>query len=320
MLRHIQKGVHLAHSDDTYVTAHSQKMRVQLFPSEDVLLRSRHGAISRSNNGYFLSGAGYHDHSDAEAEWQRLCRGNKYAGTLRLLNSAIVKISKISSLQPLYTLASSCEPLIQAASDAASLLKTDSIRPKPPTLFIVGGVVRCSADKALVVRQARGCVDQLALQLDTTSVGRAADLSLLCAPGGCWPFVFPPLTPFEVSGHHVHGSLALLQLRVAATAEWQQAGQARLLDATSPPPDGQWAAALLGCSSEYDGELWAASQLLGPPKVYPAYGDISGAWAPAGSADCPIECSLASPPSLQLDISPSVFPPQPPPPFRPPAL
>jgi hypothetical protein len=40
----------------------------------------------------------------------------------------------------------------------------------------------------------------------------------------------------------------------------------------------QWASGLVGFSSEY-GAQYAATSALGPPDVYPAYGDLGGAWA-----------------------------------------
>ncbi|XP_052689658.1 uncharacterized protein LOC128167784 [Crassostrea angulata] len=41
----------------------------------------------------------------------------------------------------------------------------------------------------------------------------------------------------------------------------------------------QWASVVYSFSSEYDSEGWAANQVIGPPQVYPQYGDIEGAWA-----------------------------------------
>ncbi|XP_052785546.1 uncharacterized protein LOC128221129 [Mya arenaria] len=46
----------------------------------------------------------------------------------------------------------------------------------------------------------------------------------------------------------------------------------------------QWVQSVLNFSSEYSNPNWAASQVIGAPDVYPAYGDIGQAWA-AASAD-----------------------------------
>lgn len=41
----------------------------------------------------------------------------------------------------------------------------------------------------------------------------------------------------------------------------------------------QWASVVYSFSSEYNSGGWAANQVIGPPQVYPSYGDIEGAWA-----------------------------------------
>ncbi|XP_022313504.2 F-box/LRR-repeat protein 4-like isoform X2 [Crassostrea virginica] len=41
----------------------------------------------------------------------------------------------------------------------------------------------------------------------------------------------------------------------------------------------QWVSSVAQFSSQYDNTGWAATQVIGAPKVYPKYGDIRGAWA-----------------------------------------
>ncbi|XP_048247981.1 speckle-type POZ protein-like [Haliotis rufescens] len=41
----------------------------------------------------------------------------------------------------------------------------------------------------------------------------------------------------------------------------------------------QWASTVINFSSQYDSNGWPASAAVGPPRVYPRYGDIEGAWA-----------------------------------------
>jgi len=41
----------------------------------------------------------------------------------------------------------------------------------------------------------------------------------------------------------------------------------------------QWAATVRDVSSEYSSDGWSARQVLGPPDVFPASGDIPKAWA-----------------------------------------
>ncbi|XP_041362781.1 TD and POZ domain-containing protein 3-like [Gigantopelta aegis] len=41
----------------------------------------------------------------------------------------------------------------------------------------------------------------------------------------------------------------------------------------------QWVSRIISFSSQYDNNNWAASCVVGEPKVYPRYGDLSGSWA-----------------------------------------
>ncbi|CAH1795268.1 unnamed protein product [Owenia fusiformis] len=41
----------------------------------------------------------------------------------------------------------------------------------------------------------------------------------------------------------------------------------------------QWGLKILRFSSQYNNTSWSANSVLGPPRVYPQYGDIGGAWA-----------------------------------------
>ncbi|XP_059177325.1 kelch-like protein 8 [Physella acuta] len=57
----------------------------------------------------------------------------------------------------------------------------------------------------------------------------------------------------------------------------------------SPPPYHpsiikQWVHRVKGFSSQYNSTSWSADQVIGPPKVFPQYGDNCGAWA-QGSID-----------------------------------
>ncbi|KAL5017801.1 hypothetical protein ScPMuIL_003523 [Solemya velum] len=45
-----------------------------------------------------------------------------------------------------------------------------------------------------------------------------------------------------------------------------------------------WVLRVAAFSSQYDSNGWSASKVVGPPVVFPQYGDIQGAWAP-GSID-----------------------------------
>ncbi|CAF0750487.1 unnamed protein product [Adineta steineri] len=43
--------------------------------------------------------------------------------------------------------------------------------------------------------------------------------------------------------------------------------------------DEQWVSRVIQYSSQYNDNTWSANQIIGPPKVYPRYGDLNGAWA-----------------------------------------
>ncbi|CAF1274405.1 unnamed protein product [Adineta ricciae] len=66
----------------------------------------------------------------------------------------------------------------------------------------------------------------------------------------------------------------------------------------------QWVSRVVDYSSQYNNDTWAAHQIIGPPKVYPRYGDLNGAWAQGNRANnefIVIEFSRAVNPE-QIDI------------------
>lgn len=66
---------------------------------------------------------------------------------------------------------------------------------------------------------------------------------------------------------------------------------------TTAAPAMQWAATLIGFSSQYSEENWSARRVLGPPDVYPQHGDQVNAWASKGADDADewIEVGFAQP-------------------------
>jgi hypothetical protein len=68
----------------------------------------------------------------------------------------------------------------------------------------------------------------------------------------------------------------------AIDAEW-----ASLKPPEVPPPKQPiaWASTVRGFSSQYGDPSWAATQVLGPPNVFPKHGDIPQAWASHGPDD-----------------------------------
>ncbi|WAR05871.1 FBXL4-like protein [Mya arenaria] len=46
------------------------------------------------------------------------------------------------------------------------------------------------------------------------------------------------------------------------------------------PPAAQWVQSVGGFSSEYSSAGWSAQKIVGPPNVYPLYGDIVESWSP----------------------------------------
>jgi len=50
------------------------------------------------------------------------------------------------------------------------------------------------------------------------------------------------------------------------------------------PPGYTFATNVLSFTSQYDAGSWSASQAVGGPDVYPRYGDLPGAWAPASTS------------------------------------
>ena len=52
-----------------------------------------------------------------------------------------------------------------------------------------------------------------------------------------------------------------------------------------PAPLIEWASSVIDVSSQYSDSAWAATQALGPPDVFPGYGDQAKAWASLGADD-----------------------------------
>jgi hypothetical protein len=67
----------------------------------------------------------------------------------------------------------------------------------------------------------------------------------------------------------------------AIDAEWSKLDGSSELAARPPV----WAASVRGFSSQYGAPTWAATQVLGPPDVFPRHGDIQQAWASRGADD-----------------------------------
>lgn len=68
----------------------------------------------------------------------------------------------------------------------------------------------------------------------------------------------------------------------AIDAEW---GSMAERSAPPRPRPIAWASSVEGFSSQYDDPSWAATQVLGPPDVFPRHGDLPQAWASRGPDD-----------------------------------
>ncbi len=94
----------------------------------------------------------------------------------------------------------------------------------------------------------------------------------------------PPMAPSApASGFIIDNEIPLYRQLLASNAMAMQ-GYFDLLKLdleVQQPGDRatQWASQVLGFSSEYTTNAWSAMQSLGPPDVYPLYGDHTGAWA-----------------------------------------
>lgn len=64
--------------------------------------------------------------------------------------------------------------------------------------------------------------------------------------------------------------------------------------AALPTPDGaSFATGVIGYSSQFATSGWSATEAVGAPNVYPRYGDLKGAWAPATTTAARDVLSLA---------------------------
>lgn len=67
-------------------------------------------------------------------------------------------------------------------------------------------------------------------------------------------------------------------------------------------PGPSWASSVVGFSSQYSPTDWGAIRAVGPPDVYPAYGDHPNAWASATEDDQPEFIELAFSPAVRANF------------------
>ena len=94
----------------------------------------------------------------------------------------------------------------------------------------------------------------------------------------------PPLAPSApASGFIIDNEIPLYRQLAASNAVAMQ-GYFDLLkldleEQVPGAPTAQWATQVLGFSTEFTTNSWSAAKALGPPDVFPLYGDYPGAWA-----------------------------------------
>lgn len=93
-----------------------------------------------------------------------------------------------------------------------------------------------------------------------------------------------PIAPPAPTGGFIIDNEIPLQRQLLATNKFAMQGYFDLLKQEltvlhSEPPVVRWAARVLGYSSQYTVDDWSADQAIGQPDTYPAYGDLTTAWA-----------------------------------------
>ena len=86
---------------------------------------------------------------------------------------------------------------------------------------------------------------------------------------------------------HANGRLSDADYRKLVSGIDAQLAHApvRTLTHHEPQPLVEWATTVLDVSTQYGDPAWSANQVLGPPDVFPAYGDHDKAWGTHGPDD-----------------------------------
>ncbi len=89
---------------------------------------------------------------------------------------------------------------------------------------------------------------------------------------------------------HRHGRISDAEYATRVAALDQELKGKRIAKRHRPQPEVSdklilWAASILDYSSQYSEDAWSANQVLGPPNVFPGYGDNNKAWASHGADD-----------------------------------
>ena len=139
------------------------------------------------------------------ADFEALCHGNRYATTLHVLNSCIVKLSKLTKVCKVYRgLAKGVLP------DAFWNKDKYGVRGGVEAAFM-----STTADRSVASSYASGGGAGLLLELEQGMVDRGAELSWLSQYPHEAEVLFAPLTGIELKDHRVEGSVIVAEMSVA---------------------------------------------------------------------------------------------------------
>jgi hypothetical protein len=86
----------------------------------------------------------------------------------------------------------------------------------------------------------------------------------------------------RITDAQYHRTIAALDAELAG----RQVGKRTPVNQLQQPQELiEWASTVVDVSTQYSETSWSAQQVLGPPDVFPAYGDLAKAWASRGADD-----------------------------------
>lgn len=139
------------------------------------------------------------------SDYERLCCGNKYETTLQVLNSAIIKLSKLTVPTTLYR------------GLSRGVLPDEFW--KPNEFGVCGGIelgfMSATTDREVAAHYATGAGYGLVLELEQGMVDRGADLSWLSQYPHEREVCFAPLAGIEMKSSRVEGGLVIVSLSLS---------------------------------------------------------------------------------------------------------
>ena len=156
-----------------------------------------------------LRGLQFKDDTRLKGEFDKLCQGNKYTTTLHAINSAIIKLSKLTKAKLVYR------------GVSGGVLPDECRKPNSYGVRggIEGGFMSTTSEKKIAVFYAKGGADKskegssaILFEARMGMVDRGADVGWLSQFPQEDEILFAPLTGMEVRGSRVEGAVQIYEV------------------------------------------------------------------------------------------------------------